>query len=192
MSAVHRNDQPSAWVQRFAALMPPGEVLDLACGYGRHARLFAAAGHSVLAVDRDSEALLAVTNINEQGISTLQVDLENGNPWPFEKNRFAGIVIANYLHRPLFPFIFDSLADDGILIIETFAVGNGQFGKPSNPDFLLAPGELLALAGKYADANLRIIAYEDGYVSQPQPAMIQRISLVKGTFCENSRRFPLI
>jgi SAM-dependent methyltransferase len=187
-TSPHRNDQPSPWVQRFAPLVPEGEVLDLACGIGRHSRLFAA-GHRVLAVDRDSDALATIA---AEGIATLQADLENGGAWPFEKSRFAGIVITNYLHRPLFPFIFDSLADDGILIVETFAVGNGQFGKPSNPDFLLAPGELLALAGAYVNANLRIIAYEDGYVEKPQPAMIQRVCLAKTAFCENSRRFPLI
>jgi SAM-dependent methyltransferase len=189
MSFFHRNDQSSAWVKRFAPLVPIGEVLDLACGYGRHARLFAAAGHRVLAVDRDSNALATIV---APGITTLQADLENGNPWPFEKSRFSGIVITNYLHRPLFPFIFDSLADDGVLIVETFAAGNGQFGKPSSPNFLLEPGELLALANGYQAANLRIIAFEDGYVEQPLPAMIQRVCLTKATFCENSRRFPLI
>jgi SAM-dependent methyltransferase len=189
MMSPHRNDQPSAWVQRFASLVPSGEVLDLACGYGRHSRLFATAGHSVLAVDRDAEALATITG---RGIVTRQFDLENGNSWPFENNRFAGIVITNYLHRPLFSSIFDSLADGGILLVETFAAGNGQFGKPSNPDFLLNPGELLVLVGAYTSTNLHIIAYEDGYVAQPQPAMIQRICLAKGTFCENSPRFRLI
>jgi SAM-dependent methyltransferase len=189
MITSHLHGQPSVWVQRFAPLVPAGEVLDLACGYGRHSRLFAAAGHPVLAVDRESEAL---ATIDETNITALQVDLENGNPWPFEKNRFSGIVITNYLYRPLFPFIFDSLADDGVLIIETFAVGNGQFGKPSNPDFLLMPGELLSLAGSYQGAPLHTIAYEDGFISQPQPAMIQRVCLAKSIIYENSRRFPLI
>jgi SAM-dependent methyltransferase len=174
----HQSDQPSAWVQRFAALVPAGEVLDLACGYGRHARLFAAAGHPVLAVDRDIDALAACAG---QRISTLQADLENGSPWPFAPARFAGIVSTNYLHRPLFPFIFDSLADGGVLLLETFAVGNGQFGKPSNPDFLLGRGELLALASGYKQASLRVIAFEDGYVSHPKPAMVQRICLVKAS-----------
>jgi SAM-dependent methyltransferase len=189
VTTLHRSDQPSSWVQRFAPLVPDGEVLDLACGYGRHSRMFAAAGHLVLAVDRDLDALAAVTG---EGITTRQVDLENGNPWPFEKNRFSGIVITNYLHRPLFPHIFDSLAEGGILIVETFAAGNGQFGKPSNPDFLLAPGELLGLTHAYPAAKLRVIAYEDGYVDQPKPAMIQRICLAKSNFYENSHCFPLI
>lgn len=176
MAHSHQSDQPSAWVQRFAALVPNGEVLDLACGYGRHARLFASAGHSVLAVDRDADALAACAG---ECITTQQADLENGSPWPFAAGRFSGIVITNYLHRPLFPHIFDSLGDGGILLIETFALGNGQFGKPSNPDFLLQPGELLALASAYTASPLRVLAFEDGYVSQPRPAMIQRICLVK-------------
>jgi SAM-dependent methyltransferase len=185
----HRSDLPSDWVRRFAALVPAGEVLDLACGYGRHARLFAAAGHPVLAVDRDADALASIV---VEGVATLQADLEDGSPWPFEAKRFSGIVITNYLHRPLFPFIFDSLADDGILLVETFAAGNEQFGKPSNPDFLLAPGELLALTFAYTGAKLRVIAYEDGYVELPKPAMIQRVCLSKSDFCGKSRSFPLI
>ena len=188
MTNLHRSDQPSEWVRRFAALVPDGEVLDLACGYGRHSRLFAAAGHRVLAVDRDREAL---ASIREEGVATMPIDLENGDPWSFEANRFSGIVITNYLHRPLFPGIFASLIDGGVLIVETFAAGNEQFGKPSNPDFLLATGELLALEG-VASAKLRIVAYEDGYVAQPKPAMIQRVCLAKVVFSGNSRCFPLI
>jgi len=189
MSCPHRSEKPSDWVRRFAALVPDGEVLDLACGFGRHSRLFAAAGHPVLAVDRDADALAAIF---QEGVTTRQADLENGHPWPFEKNRFSGIVITNYLHRPLFPDIFSGLIDGGVLIVETFAVGNGEFGKPSNPDFLLAPGELLAIASAYAVANLHIIAFEDGYVAEPKPAMIQRICLAKSTFDAKSRCFPLI
>jgi SAM-dependent methyltransferase len=184
----HQSDQPSAWVRRFAALVPFGEVLDLACGYGRHARLFAAAGHSVLAVDRDADALTACAGDH---ICTMQADLENGAPWPFPPKRFSGIVITNYLHRPLFPHIFDSLADGGVLLLETFAVGNGQFGKPSNPDFLLQPGELLALAASCTNASCRVIAFEDGYVNQPKPAMVQRICLVKSRDPVGERLFAL-
>src|SRR5579863_1348811 len=103
-------EQPSAWVRRFAPLVLRGEVLDLACGHGRHARFFAAAGYPVLALDRDAAALAA---INHEGICTIQADLEGGAPWPFASTRFSGIVITNYLHRPLFPHIFDSLAPNG-------------------------------------------------------------------------------
>jgi SAM-dependent methyltransferase len=167
---------PSEWVRRFVAQIPSGEVLDLACGSGRHVRLLAALGHPVLAVDRDAAALAACAGA---GIATEQRDLENGLPWPYAAGRFAGIVVANYLHRPLFPALFDSLAPGGVLIYETFALGNERYGKPSNPAFLLRPGELLELAASRAD-RLRIVAYEDGEIDEPKPARVQRICLVAG------------
>lgn len=170
-------DVPSTWVARFAPLIPPGEVLDLACGGGRHARLFARLAHPVLAVDRDSAALERAAG---PGITTCQVDLEqdssHGSAWPFEQNRFAGIVVTNYLHRPLFPNLLSSLAPGGLLIYETFAAGNEHFGKPSNPAFLLRPGELLQAT---LAADTRVIAFEDGYVSVPKPAMVQRICVMR-------------
>ena len=181
MGDPHRGlDIPSVWVQRFAGSIPSGDVLDLACGSGRHARLLAALGHKVLAVDRDT---LALVHCAGPGIETHQIDLEQGDAkacWPFVAQRFAAIVVTNYLHRPLFPFIVTSLAPNGLLIYETFARGNGKFGKPSNPDFLLAPGELLELvAATEPGHRLRVIAYEDGYVDIPKPAMLQRICAVK-------------
>jgi SAM-dependent methyltransferase len=179
--------QVSPWVQRFLALIPPGEVLDLACGHGRHTRLLAAAGYAVLAVDRDPEALAGV---HGEHIVTQQLDLENGSTWPFATGRFSGIVITNYLHRPLFPGILASLCAGGVLLVETFSHGNGQFGKPSNPDFLLAPGELVELARSVAPA-MHVVAYEDGYVESPKPALIQRICMVKPPFDRDTRRFPL-
>lgn len=167
----------SPWVARWSALVPPGEVLDLACGSGRHARHLAALGHPVLALDRDPAALAAAAG---EGITTLQRDLEVGAAaWPFAPGRFAGIVVTNYLHRPLFTDLLASLAPDGILIYETFAAGNEIFGKPSNPDFLLREGELLALAGAH---GLRVIAYEDGYCGAPKPAMLQRLCACRGAF----------
>ncbi len=170
-------DPPSAWVARFAALIPAGRVLDLACGGGRHARLMAALGHAVLAVDRDTAALAAASG---PGIDTLAFDLEHpaaaSHPdWPLLPRVFAGIVVSNYLHRALKLLLLDSLAPGGILIYETFASGNGQFGKPSNPDFLLKPGELLEWANSRPAS--RVIAYEDGYQHRPRPAMVQRICL---------------
>jgi SAM-dependent methyltransferase len=180
-------DEASRWVARFAPLIPQGEVLDLACGGGRHARLLAAAGHQVLAVDRDAAALERAAG---KGIGTLRVDLEDpaegGVCWPFEAGRFAGIVVTNYLHRRLFPHIVASLAPEGVLIYETFAQGNERFGKPSNPDFLLAPGELLD-----ATRALRVIAFEDGYVSLPKPAMVQRICALKAPAGSNLERLRL-
>jgi SAM-dependent methyltransferase len=169
-------DRPSAWVQRFAALIPSGEVLDVACGSGRHSRLLAALDHPVLAVDRSAESLALAAG---EGIATLQHDLEvadEGARWPFAAERFAGVVVTNYLFRPLLNAIVASLAPNGVLIYETFAAGNAQFGKPSNPDFLLAHGELLALAQQHA---LHVLAYEDGYSETPKPAMVQRLCAIK-------------
>jgi SAM-dependent methyltransferase len=163
-------DTTSAWVRRFAAAVPAGEVLDLACGSGRHARLFARLGHPVLAVDRDPQALASAAG---PGIATLQVDLEEeGARWPFDTGRFAGIVVTNYLHRPLLADLMHSLAPGGVLIYETFALGNELFGKPSNPAFLLHPGELLAVAAR---GGLKVLAFEDGVLTEPKPARVQRL-----------------
>jgi SAM-dependent methyltransferase len=176
-------DTASPWVVRFTSLIAPGEVLDLACGNGRHSRLLAARGYSVLAVDRDVDAL---ANITEPGITTRQIDLESGKvgSWPFEPHRFAGIVVTNYLHRPLFARMLASLAPNGILIYETFAQGNERFGKPSNPDFLLKPGELLDLVRSSPTLGLQVVAFEDGYCDIPRPAMVQRICAVKAASYE--------
>lgn len=172
-------DQPSVWVSRFAALVPAGLVLDLACGGGRHARLFASLGHPVLAVDRSASALEQTQAAN---IGGLCFDLEQENPesdpdWPLKPERFAGIVVTNYLHRPLLSPLLRSLQPGGVLIYETFAQENGRFGKPSNPAFLLAPGELLECVS--TEAGLRVIAYEDGYLATPRPAMVQRLCVIK-------------
>ena len=163
-------DRPSAWVARWAPVIPAGETLDLACGGGRHARLLAALGHPVLAVDRDAASLAQAAG---PGITTLQHDLEaEASVWPFAPGRFAGIVVTNYLHRPLFAHLAGALAPNGILVYETFALGNERFGKPSNPAFLLAPGELLEVASRH---GLRVLAYEDGIVDTPRPARVQRL-----------------
>jgi SAM-dependent methyltransferase len=167
---LHGSGEASPWVRRFAGIAPAGQVLDLACGAGRHARLFAALGHPVLALDRDPQALAAAAG---PGIETMLHDLEApGAAWPFGPGRFAAIVVTNYLYRPQLRQLAASLAPDGVLIYETFALGNAAFGKPSNPDFLLRPGELLQLA---ESAGLRVIAFEDGYAGQPKPAMVQRL-----------------
>ena len=146
-------------------------MLDVACGNGRHARYFADRGHPVEAVDRDPAMLAALSGVAD--ISTRCADLESG-PWPYDGKRFAGIVVTNYLHRPLFSHLLAELAPGGVLIYETFATGNERYGRPSNPDFLLRPGELLeAVRGR-----LRVVSYEDLQVSEPRPAMIQRICAV--------------
>jgi SAM-dependent methyltransferase len=154
-------------VQRFVHLLPPGgRVLDLACGSGRHLRWLAAGGFAVTGVDRDEAALAPLRPLAE----IVLADLESG-PWPLPDRRFDGIVVTNYLHRPLLATLVDSLAPGGVLVYETFALGNERFGKPSNPDFLLAPGELLeAVRGR-----LRVVAYEDRVIDTPRPAAIQRL-----------------
>jgi SAM-dependent methyltransferase len=170
-------DIVSPWVQRYAPLIPGGAVLDLACGTGRHARHLAGLGHSVVAVDRDPEALALAAG---QDISTSAIDLEEeGAAWPFGAERFAGIVVTNYLHRPLIAPMLASLAPNGVLIYETFADGNAQFGKPSNPAFLLQPGELLEWARVH---GLRVVAFEDGVIDTPKAAMVQRLCAVKPDF----------
>lgn len=165
---------PSAWVTRFAPLVRAGgRVLDLACGGGRHARWLAARGYQVEAVDRDAVALATLQDV--PGVTPRQAELENG-PWPLAGAQFDGIVVTNYLYRPRFAALLDCLAAGGVLIFETFMVGNERFGKPSNPDFLLRPGELLErLGGDYS-----IVAFEQGEVGAPRPALIQRVCALRG------------
>jgi SAM-dependent methyltransferase len=170
----HASLPPSTWVARWAPLIPRGEALDLACGQGRHARLLASLGHRVTALDRDREALAALGGV--PGVATVCADLEHGGPWPLAGRRFSGIVVANYLHRPLFKFLIDALEPGGVLIYETFMAGNERYGKPSNPDFLLAPGELLAAFGR----ELTVAAFEQGRVERPKAAMIQRLCALRG------------
>lgn len=162
---------PSPWVIRFMPLITDGSaVLDLACGRGRHAVFLADAGYNVTAVDRDLSSLPAQDRIN-----LVEADLEDGSPWPLAGRDFDGIVVTNYLHRPLFPVLIDSLRPGGVLIYETFAVGNEAFGRPTNPDFLLRDGELFAAVA----GELSVVAYEAGKVDLPKTAVIQRIAAVK-------------
>lgn len=141
-------------------------MLDLACGGGRHARFFADRGYEVLAVDREAQSL--------PGIRFLRADLEDGSPWPLPGERFEGIVVANYLHRPLFPLLRDALAPGGVLLYETFMLGNERYGRPSNPAFLLRPGELWQ-----AFHGLQVIAFEQGTAVQPKPARMQRLCAMR-------------
>ena len=167
--------EPSIWVARFAGLIAPGgTVLDLACGHGRHARFLEAGDWRVMAVDRDAAALAGLAG--HSGIEAVEADLETG-AWPLGGRRFDGIVVANYLHRPLFPRLIGALQEGGVLLYETFMLGNERFGRPSNPDFLLRPNELLeAFAGR-----LNVVAFEQGEVARPKPAMVQRLCAVRGT-----------
>ena len=164
----HPESAPSAWVERWASwIRPGGAVLDVATGSGRHARLLARLGFEVDAVDRD----LSLFGETAPGVALREADIEAG-PWPYAGRRFDAIVVTNYLHRPLLPVLVGSIADGGLLVYETFARGNERFGKPSNPAFLLAPGELLeAVRGR-----LRVLGYEDLVVERPRPAAVQRIA----------------
>ncbi len=155
----------SEWVRRWSHLLPvPGTVLDVACGKGRHVRWFAQRGHVVVGVDRDPEAVLAASPYGE----IVQADIENG-PWPFSGRRFNAVVVCNYLWRPLWPTLLDSLEPGGILVYETFASGNERYGRPSNPDFLLQAGELLERC-----QGLEVIAYQQGILPEPE-RVVQRI-----------------
>ena len=167
-------DSPSPWVKRFARTIPHGGlVLDLACGAGRHSSFLVSLGYSVLAVDQD---ISAVKNLQNPNIDAFEFDLE-ASEWPLDGRTFSGIVVTNYLYRPFLDRLPKMLLENGVLIYETFALGNERFGKPSNPNFLLREGELLDLAEQF---SLKVHAYEDIYVDQPKPAIIQRICAVKG------------
>ena len=167
----HQAAPPSPWVQRFTPLVPAGaHMLDVACGPGRHLRWFASRGHPVTGIDRDAAALAAARGVGE----LVEADIENG-PWPLAGRRFGCVVVTHYLWRPLLPTLLASVAEGGALIYETFAVGNESVGKPSNPDFLLRPGELLQLC---QSPDWRVVAYEDGFVPQPD-RFVQRIAAVR-------------
>ena len=147
-------------------------MLDLACGHGRHARFFAERGAQVIAADRDADALAAMEDV--RGIEARRIDLE-ASSWPFANERFDAIVVANYLHRPHLPQIVASVADDGVLLYETFARGNEAYGRPSNPLFLLEPGELLAAV----DGRLAVVEFAQGMiVDDGRRAVVQRIAAV--------------
>lgn len=166
-------DRSSPWVLRWADLLPAdGDVLDLACGTGRHTRLLLELGHHVVAVDIDLSGITDL--VGHPRLETAQVDLEDGGPFPLRDRSFAGLVVTNYLHRPILDDLVSAVAPDGALIYETYARGNERFGLPTNPDFLLEPGELLeAVRGR-----LRVVAYEELIVDDPSPAAVQRICAV--------------
>jgi SAM-dependent methyltransferase len=160
-------DKPSAWVRRFAHLIAPGgTVLDLACGSGRHLRWLAAQGYAVTGVDRDADAMSGLDGLAEIVVADIE-----GAAWPLAGRCFDGIVVTNYLWRPLWPVLRSCLAPGGVLLYETFAHGQQYIGRPARPEFLLRPGELLR-----AFEGLRVVAFEDGFDPEP-PRYVQRIAL---------------
>ncbi|WP_280189732.1 class I SAM-dependent methyltransferase [Delftia sp. PS-11] len=175
---MHADTPASPWIQRWSHLVPAhATVLDVACGQGRHMRWFHARGHAVTGVDRDRLALDGLQGLGER----LCADIEN-DPWPLQGRQFGAVVVTHYLWRPLWPRILDSVAPGGLLLYETFAQGNEAFGKPSRPDFLLAPGELLQVC-----AGWRIVAYEHGLLRGPE-RMVQRIAALRP---DGSAREPM-
>ena len=180
---LHGQEPPSTWVTRWSHLLPVScEVLDVACGHGRHMRHLVACGHTVVGVDRNPDATSAVTSLGE----AICADIENG-PWPLSGRTFGGVVVTNYLWRPIWPHILASLAPNGVLIYETFSAGNESVGKPSRPDFLLKPGELLDLC-----KGLRVVAFEEGFLPQPE-RFVQRIVAVHDTGLHPTPlRYPLV
>jgi len=168
-TSAHDILEASPWVQRWSHLVSAkATVLDVACGAGRHVRWFAKRGCRVTGVDRDAAALEALADVAD----TLVADIER-EPWPFAGRRFDAVVVTNYLWRALLPTLVASVDDGGVLICETFAEGQASVGKPSNPDFLLRPGELLQAA-----TGLRVIAFEDGFLDTPA-RFVQRIVAVR-------------
>ena len=162
-------DTASPWIQRWSHLVSEGaRVLDVACGAGRHVRWFAQRGCHVTGVDRDEALLAPLRSIGEMVVA----DIEAG-PWPFDARRFDAVVVTNYLWRPLLPAIVQCVDAGGVLLYETFAQGNETVGKPSNPNFLLRPGELLAAA-----QGLRVVAFEDGFLEDPA-RFVQRLAAVR-------------
>jgi len=168
---------PSTWITRFAPLVPMdgpagGRVLDLAAGGGRHARHFLGRGHPVTAADKDVSALADMAR--HARAEVVDIDLEDGRPWPFPPAAFAAIVVSNYLYRPHIEGLIGSLAPGGVLLYETFARGNEAFGRPRNPDHLLRSGELLDLVR----GRLLVVAYEHGQTDEAPPGVKQRICAV--------------
>ncbi|HEU4620890.1 MAG TPA: class I SAM-dependent methyltransferase [Burkholderiaceae bacterium] len=165
---THAVSSPSMWVERWLSRLSPGaSVLDLACGSGRHTRLAQARGFRVTAVDRDTQALASLP----EPVERITADLENA-PWPLTGRCFEAVVVTNYLYRPTFAQVLDTVAESGVLVYETFAVGQHAYGRPSRAEFLLQPMELI----DRVRSMLHVLAYEDGYTAHPKPARVQRIA----------------
>lgn len=174
-----KETEASEWVRRFLpGVRPGGRVLDVGCGGGRHLSLALASGYVVTGIDKHTararDRLTREHGRWPAGADLVELDLEDGSPFPVPAGACDGVIVTNYLWRPILAEIVDAVAlDTGVLIYETFAVGNERFGRPSNPDFLLKPGELMeAVAGR-----LTPIAYEHVSLREPERS-IQRIVAV--------------
>ena len=166
--------ETSPWVRRFVDLIPEGgAVLDVACGSGRHSRYLLSLGYRVVLLDRDIAAVADLAA--DEHVELIACDLEDGRPWPLDDRTFEGVVVTNYLHRPLLKHLVRAVAPGGALIYETFADGNEAFGHPRNPDFLLQREELLI----FTRPELRVVAFEDVLITEPRPAAIQHIAAVR-------------
>ncbi len=186
----HGTEPPSDWIRRWSHLVPSGgTVLDVACGFGRHARWFHEQKHPLALVDRAQEAIdFIVSELPPGSCEAVVADIENG-PWPFTGRAFAAVVVTNYLWRPLMPSLLQSLAPGGVLLYETFAAGNETVGKPSRPDFLLRTGELLEVC-----RGLRVVAFEDGFMlggGAAGPRFVQRIAAIREAGASPAARYPL-
>ena len=159
-------------------------MLDVACGQGRHMKWFSERGHAVTGLDRSPQAIQAASRY---GVA-VSADIENA-PWPLihddQVRQFGAVIVTHYLWRPLLPTIAQSVAPGGLLIYETFTQGNETVGKPSRPDFLLCPAELLQ-----AFSRLQTVAFEEGFLDHP-PRFIQRIAAIQPASNAASEALPL-
>lgn len=166
----HGASAPLPWIAELASKAPNSiAVLDLACGSGRHGRAFLQQGSRVTFVDKDVSGVADLSS--DTTCTIMKADLES-DAWPLDGKCFDVVIVTNYLWRPILPRIVESVAAGGVLLYQTFMLGNEVFGRPRNPDFLLRPGELEHMA---ADAQLSVLDYFEGEVSEPKPAVIQRL-----------------